>query len=566
MTNDNINLSRRKILAGVGAAGTAGALGALGTSAYFSDEEKFAGNTLTAGTLDLKVDWEEHYSYPQDYDFDDPTVDDNGDPLDVNRSEPDDAAGYVGLPDPDNPQVWVHEDDLPTYMDNTAIESFPDTNDDGVQDAFDNGDVGSVCEDGADTDADLDPTGDDALRTDNADTITDGEGWEPLVSLSDIKPGDFGELTLSYHLCDNPGYVWLQGGLVEAAENGHTEPEAASDDENGAEDEDVTDLGQGDDVELLDEIRTTLWYDGDCNNVLSAGGGSDEGEIADVVMVLDRSGSMDGQKITEAKNGAKTLVDALGPNDQVSLVSFSSGMNGVTLDQGLTTNHNAVKTAINGISAGGATNMEGGIEQGHEELFSGDQFPNNYGESGNARSSARKIMVVLGDGAPNRDSGVTDSGDGPGSEAFNAKADGAELFAIAYGGAAATMHSIASDPTNNPEDQYYFGSDVTDIQQTFQEIGGNVSSGDEEVIFRGTLRETLEHLESDDGIPLDGDLESDGVTCHPGQQTSCVGLSWYLPYDVGNHVQSDSVAFDVGFYTEQCRNNAAPDPFQPADD
>jgi Ca-activated chloride channel family protein len=31
-----------------------------------------------------------------------------------------------------------------------------------------------------------------------------------------------------------------------------------------------------------------------------------------------------------------------------------------------------------------------------------------------------------------------------------------------------------------------------------------------------------------------------------------------VPTDVGNEIQSDSVAFDLGFYTEQCRNNDNP--------
>jgi predicted ribosomally synthesized peptide with SipW-like signal peptide len=49
------NLSRRKMLAGLGAIGLASAGAGLGTSAYFSDREEFTGNTLTAGTLDMSV-------------------------------------------------------------------------------------------------------------------------------------------------------------------------------------------------------------------------------------------------------------------------------------------------------------------------------------------------------------------------------------------------------------------------------------------------------------------------------------------------------------------------------
>lgn len=49
------NLSRRKVLAGVGAVGLASVGAGLGTSALFSDTESFDGNSITAGTLDMLV-------------------------------------------------------------------------------------------------------------------------------------------------------------------------------------------------------------------------------------------------------------------------------------------------------------------------------------------------------------------------------------------------------------------------------------------------------------------------------------------------------------------------------
>ncbi|WP_136718334.1 TasA family protein [Halorientalis salina] len=49
------NLSRRKMLAGIGTIGLASAGAGLGTSAYFSDTETFENNSLTAGTLDMSV-------------------------------------------------------------------------------------------------------------------------------------------------------------------------------------------------------------------------------------------------------------------------------------------------------------------------------------------------------------------------------------------------------------------------------------------------------------------------------------------------------------------------------
>ncbi len=514
MTDGNIELSRRKILAGLGAIGAAGAGAGLGTSALFSDEETFEGNTITAGTLDLKVDWEEHYSYPQLYGFDDPTTE-----LDVTRSEPSNPDEYQAMPDPEIPAVWVHNDDLEAYMDNTSIEAYPDPDGDGIQNDFSNGDVGAVCEDGADTPDDLDPEG---LRTDNADTAESA----PLVNLEDVKPGDFGELTLSYHLCSNPGYVWLGGELVEASENGLTEPETNATDEVSGE------------AELLDEIEATVWYDGDCDNVFEPGGeGGEEGQPVDVMLVIDRSGSMEGTKIQNATSGAVNLVDALGPNDQVGLVSFS---NGPSLDQALTANHNDVVSAINGITAGGGTLMADAVQTAQNQLQGG-------------RTNAQKVMIVLGDGA------ASDAGAAEGNASSAKTATPAtEIFTIAYGSPGGSAEATLQNMASTPQSDHYFEANISQIESLLQSLGGSVGTSGEELIMRGTLRDVLSDLEDGNGIPLDGDLSDDNDhSPHPGMQTSCVGLSWHLPADTANHVQGDSVQFNVGFYAEQSRNNGA---------
>ncbi|MFW5948121.1 MAG: choice-of-anchor W domain-containing protein [Halolamina sp.] len=81
MTDDNpIRLSRRKMLGGVGAIGLASAGAGLGTTAYFSDEESFTDNSLTAGELDLfvHVDYEEDQGDYAQWSTDDGTYVDGG--------------------------------------------------------------------------------------------------------------------------------------------------------------------------------------------------------------------------------------------------------------------------------------------------------------------------------------------------------------------------------------------------------------------------------------------------------------------------------------------------------
>ncbi|WP_440007729.1 SipW-dependent-type signal peptide-containing protein [Halomicrococcus sp. SG-WS-1] len=61
MSDDKLDLTRRKALLGLGGIGAGAALGGAGTMAYFNDKEKSAGNTVTAGKLDLKIDWWQKY-------------------------------------------------------------------------------------------------------------------------------------------------------------------------------------------------------------------------------------------------------------------------------------------------------------------------------------------------------------------------------------------------------------------------------------------------------------------------------------------------------------------------
>jgi predicted ribosomally synthesized peptide with SipW-like signal peptide len=55
MTDQRIELTRRKLLAASGAVGAAGAGAGLGTSALFNDTESFGNNSITAGTFDMSV-------------------------------------------------------------------------------------------------------------------------------------------------------------------------------------------------------------------------------------------------------------------------------------------------------------------------------------------------------------------------------------------------------------------------------------------------------------------------------------------------------------------------------
>jgi len=557
MADEKNSISRRNVLAGLGTIGVGGALAGAGTSAFFSDKETFKGNKLVAGALDLKVDWEEHY------------YNGTGGAEYVEYSEPDDTTNYVGFPDPTNPHVWVHEDDIGNFMNETSIEAFPDSNNDGIQDDLSNYDA---CVDFADTPEDLDPDPDNNGRSDNDDTRLEDGSPAPLINLNDIKPGDFGEATLSFHLCDNPGYVWLQGAPIMAAENGWTESERNDDDEEGvAEKKANGDAVLDSEIELLDEIETVLWYDEDGDNVLDA----PEGGV-DVVLVLDRSGSMSGNKVNEQKAAAKTLVDALTLGADAAQVGVVSFANQERLDHGLSTDGASIKNAIDGINASGFTNIEGGVNGGEEELRgseSGTDFSAQISPSGNDRTDAEKVMVVLSDGVPNvnDDSAgdyAQDNDVNPVDEADRAKSNSVEMFTIGFD-VGPTTAQLLEDMASDPTDTHFYDGDIGELTEIFAQISQQISG--EEVFFRGSLRELLAAVSTDYGIPLDGDLataydelnsnnlpndSSDpNRDCFVNSTDNFIGLAWWLPVNHANEIQTDSVSFDLGFYTEQCRHN-----------
>ncbi len=72
----------------------------------------------------------------------------------------------------------------------------------------------------------------------------------------------------------------------------------------------------------------------------------------DYVIVIDRSGSMEGAKLDTVKRAAKTLVTGLGVNDRAAVISFNFES---SVDQALTSDKQLLLTAIDGIQASFST-------------------------------------------------------------------------------------------------------------------------------------------------------------------------------------------------------------------
>lgn len=102
------------------------------------------------------------------------------------------------------------------------------------------------------------------------------------------------------------------------------------------------------------------------------------------MLVLDRSGSMEGDKIVGARNAANTFVDQMRPErDRAGLIAFANSVNNL---QSLTNDVDALRQSINSISVGGGTAFYDAVYEGLLGL---------QGETG------RRIILALTDGQDN---------------------------------------------------------------------------------------------------------------------------------------------------------------------
>jgi Ca-activated chloride channel family protein len=84
-------------------------------------------------------------------------------------------------------------------------------------------------------------------------------------------------------------------------------------------------------------------------------------------LVLDKSGSMQGQKIQNLREAAKRVIDRLGPLDTVSIVAFSDRKYLIAESQPVA-DKEVLKKQIDRIRDGGGTAISGGMSQGLVEL------------------------------------------------------------------------------------------------------------------------------------------------------------------------------------------------------
>lgn len=84
-------------------------------------------------------------------------------------------------------------------------------------------------------------------------------------------------------------------------------------------------------------------------------------------LVLDKSGSMQGQKLADVKKAAKMLVDRLTPEDTLSIIAYDNEAK-ILIPATHLTNPITIKNEIDQLYAGGGTALYSGVQYGAREL------------------------------------------------------------------------------------------------------------------------------------------------------------------------------------------------------
>lgn len=95
--------------------------------------------------------------------------------------------------------------------------------------------------------------------------------------------------------------------------------------------------------------------------------GNTERTASNIAIVMDKSGSMDGDKIEKAIEAAMLAVDILGEDDILSIITYSDTVD-VLLPATKVSNKLSIKRKIASIKSGGSTALFAGVSKGADEL------------------------------------------------------------------------------------------------------------------------------------------------------------------------------------------------------
>lgn len=174
---------------------------------------------------------------------------------------------------------------------------------------------------------------------------------------------------------------------------------------------------------------------------------------ADIVLVFDKSGSMEGKPLAEAKVGAVAFLRTLDARDQVSLMFFDTKVYPAYGPVEVGTHMAELESRINGVSAGGETALYAATGAAYDVL------------AARSKSSSHRIRaaVVMTDG--NDSQGMVSLGSVV--KRLSGEQRKATVFTIAYGESASSV--VLKELATAGGGSYSEGN-VTSIVQVFRDL------------------------------------------------------------------------------------------------
>jgi Ca-activated chloride channel family protein len=177
-----------------------------------------------------------------------------------------------------------------------------------------------------------------------------------------------------------------------------------------------------------------------------------------ISIVIDRSGSMAGDKINNAKKAAKYIVDQLSPEDYLSIVIYDGSVDVLQYATPVL-NKYSIKSKIDGITDRGSTNLMGGALEGYAQV---KRYYN---------ASFINRVLLLSDGLANQ--GITDPNQIQQLVRQKNKLEGISIstFGVGRDYNEDLMTSMAETGTGN----YYFIDNAKEIAGIFKKELNNLS-------------------------------------------------------------------------------------------